>query len=415
MFFLAPTKYACRVSHSRHFDFSMKFDNQLRYGAQIIASYKGDIPLSSWLKAFFRDHPQMGSNDRKQLSSMVYHYYRLGHTLLETEVEERILAGLFLCSQAPLDVLAHFRPQWNQNITLSLDEKIIICQEAMPKFKLAEIFPWPQVLSHGVDHLSFCKSFLEQPRLFLRLRPGQESKVRDKLTKASVEFTDISPSCLSLKNASRIEGVIDLNREAVIQDLSSQQVGSFFGLPNAKGTATSVWDCCAASGGKSILAYDLDPSIRLTVTDIRPSILANLRKRFDAAAIRGYQSFAIDLSRTGLGQSRGPGFDLIIADLPCTGSGTWSRNPEGLFFFQPEAIEKYSSLQRSILAHVVPSLKKGSSMVYITCSVFNLENEGVTEFLQEEFQLLAENKACLTGYDRNADSMFVSRFSFSGQ
>ena len=57
----------------------MKFDNQLRYAVSIIEEYDGRVPLSVWLKEFFRNNKQMGSRDRKTVSEMVYGYYRLGH------------------------------------------------------------------------------------------------------------------------------------------------------------------------------------------------------------------------------------------------------------------------------------------------------------------------------------------------
>ena len=80
-----------------------------------------------------------------------------------------------------------------------------------------------------------------------------------------------------------------------MQDFSSQGVGGLL-LPVARGPLY-VWDCCAASGGKSIMLYDLDPAIRLTVSDIRESILINLRKRFNEAGIKKYQSFVIYLTK----------------------------------------------------------------------------------------------------------------------
>ena len=68
----------------------------------------------------------------------------------------------------------------------------------------------------------------------------------------------ISETCLSLPNASKIDEIIELDREAVIQDCTSQQTGEFIKpeILNRK-SKISVWDCCAGSGGKSILAFDV--------------------------------------------------------------------------------------------------------------------------------------------------------------
>jgi 16S rRNA (cytosine967-C5)-methyltransferase len=93
----------------------------------------------------------------------------------------------------------------------------------------------------------------------------------------------------------------------------------------------TLWDCCAASGGKSILAYDQFSSLKLTVSDVRASILSNLRKRFERAGIRHYASFVADITSPRFQLNKT--FDIVLCDVPCSGSGTWSRTPEQLSFF----------------------------------------------------------------------------------
>jgi 16S rRNA (cytosine967-C5)-methyltransferase len=103
-------------------------------------------------------------------------------------------------------------------------------------------------------------------------------------------------------------------------------------------------------------------------------------------------------------------FDLILADLPCTGSGTWGRTPEALYFFNQETIAKYSSLQKKIISTVIPALKKGGSLLYSTCSVFKKENEEITGFIQQNFGLQPDKVELIKGYRIKADSMFLARF-----
>jgi 16S rRNA (cytosine967-C5)-methyltransferase len=268
-----------------------------------------------------------------------------------------------------------------------------------------------------MDHEEFCNSFFIQPDLFLRVRPGKEKIVIQKLEQGGIKFKKISETCLALPTASKLDEIIDIDNEAVIQDYSSQMIGTF-----AKSeilnriSEISVWDCCAGSGGKSIMAYDINPEIDLIVSDIRESILVNLKKRFQLAGIKNYKSFVADLT-SGNSAIKNLKPKIIICDAPCTGSGTWSRTPEQLYFFNESKIENYASLQKKIVSNVIPQLQSGGSFIYITCSVFKKENEEVVEFIKQNlsagqagFHLQLKQMEVLKGYDKKADSMFVAVF-----
>ncbi|WP_315817441.1 hypothetical protein [Paraflavitalea speifideaquila] len=84
-------------------------------------------------------------------------------------------------------------------------------------------------------------------------------------------------NCIALANASKVDELIQLNKEAVIQDYSSQRVGELLKVEGWPRPGIPVWDCCAASGGKSILACDILGKIDLIVSDIRESIIVNLK------------------------------------------------------------------------------------------------------------------------------------------
>jgi 16S rRNA (cytosine967-C5)-methyltransferase len=384
----------------------MRHLSHLNTTIQLLDQYDGKEPFSHFIKNFFRQHKKFGSTDRKTISHLCYCYLRLGYALKNSSVEEKILTGLLLCSQTSSELLAHLKPAWNESIQLNVEQKLSLINYPL---LTQEIFPWKEELSVSVDHEKFSKSFLIQPDLFLRIRPGNEDIVKRKLADADIEFARLTNSCIALSNSTKIENVLEINREAVVQDYSSQQIGKFFSFTIHHSPLTS-WDCCAASGGKSIMLYDLDNSIDITVSDIRKSILVNLEKRFAEAGIKKYHSFIADLSDK---NSKLPSrkFDLIITDVPCSGSGTWGRNPEALLFFDKAEIEKYSNLQKKILDNVVPHLSENGSLVYITCSVFKKENEEMVDYIQQKFQLQLQKIELLEGYERKADSMFAAVFS----
>ncbi len=314
-------------------------------------------------------------------------------------MQERVLASLFLCSKEYNELLQLVKPQWNEGVSLSFPEK---WQIASHDFPVNTIFPWIDQLSPGIDFERFTESFFTQPDLFLRIRPGKKESVKRKLQQASIGFESLSETCLALPNTSKVDQFIEMDKEAVVQDYSSQRVGEF--LLQAR-PSERVWECCAASGGKSILAKDILGKIDLTVSDLRESILVNLKKRFASAGINTYKVFKADLS--GPGKITDPGlFDLVIADLPCTGSGTWSRTPEQLYYFDSEKIKEYAALQRKILSRVVTQMAPDGYLLYITCSVFKQENEEQVDFMKDNLQLQLLRMEILKGYDKKADTLF---------
>jgi 16S rRNA (cytosine967-C5)-methyltransferase len=390
-----------------------RFHSYLNSAAKILSLYKGNEPFALFLKKYFAQNKKFGAKDRKQINQLCYGYFRTtprspeNDNMILSGIEEEILRGLFLCSTEKNDILDQLRPGWNEIVNLSPKEKEAVLN---PRYSFSQIFPWKDELSNGIDYEKFCESFLIQPDLFLRIRPGFAQAVTKKLEDAGIRFEIISDSCFALANTTKIVSVIGLDKEAVVQDYSSQQTGRIIQLATGNGRPASfrVWDCCAGSGGKSIMLYDLNPGIHLTVSDKRESILINLRNRFDKAGIKNYQSFIADLSRHS--EMARKNFDLIIADVPCTGSGTWSRTPEQLYFFEPGAINEYAVVQKKIVLSVAGSLKPGGYFVYITCSVFKKENEEAADFIKLNTGMQLVRMELLKGFEMKADSMFIAIF-----
>jgi 16S rRNA (cytosine967-C5)-methyltransferase len=360
----------------------MKFDNQLRYAVSIIRDYDGAEPLSLWLNNFFRLNRQMGSHDRKTLSSMVYGYYRFGRMTFDS-VEKRILAALTTMQSAP-EVIDYFGVE---NVSAEPDN----------------IFPWKELLSDGIDPDRYAKSFLIQPKLFLRVRPGRHATVFEKLTTAGIPYERTDDDCIALGNRTKIEDILTINKDVVVQDKSSQETGGLIRGLSAK----VVWDCCAASGGKSIMAFDLLNAPELFVSDVRASILQNCRQRFLEAGIKIYSSFVSDLATNKAAfPEKLP--DLIIADVPCTGSGTWGRTPEQLYFFREERIQHYNDLQQRIIDTLLTYNPGRAPILYITCSVFKKENEDMVEYIITHSTFGCDKMNVINGYDSGADTMFAA-------
>ena len=328
----------------------------------IIQAYDGSVPLAAWLKEYFRQHKKMGSRDRKAISHLCYCFYRLGGCFSHVPISERIIIGLFLCATEPNELMEGLRPVWNPHMHLTAHQKLALVDAPDEWWTL---FPERSEVSDAIQYEAFALSHWLQPLLYLRLRPGREEVAAQKLHAASLSYERISSHCIGLPNNTNVERLIELNEEAVVQDQSSQEVLQTL-IKQPLPQKFRLWDCCAASGGKSILAYDLFPGVHITATDVRTSILHNLRNRFAQAGIHNYESFVWDSSPKPLDKK----FDVVLCDAPCSGSGTWGRTPEGLHFFTEQKLIHYQQLQQRIAVNAAQSVKSGGYFVYITCSVY---------------------------------------------
>lgn len=380
----------------------------LNTAEEILKIYTGEEPFHYFIKKYFSNHKKFGSRDRKYITHLCYCFFRLGGSLQNIPVSEKLLPALYLCSPSKNSLLEKINVGWNEEAGNHLPVKLAKVKEHYGLLE-EEIFPFRDQLSDEIDQHKFSQSFLIQPDTYLRIRPGKKEAVMQKLNDAAIPFQLINEHCLAVEPATKLEDVLELNKDAVVQDRSSQNVLQVLlnYLRNEK--IKSAWDCCAASGGKSILLKDYFPDVALTVSDIRETILTNLRKRFAQAGIKNYKSFVADLSVASL--NPGSKFQLIICDAPCTGSGTWSRTPEQLYFFQERKIEEYAVLQKKIVANAVNHCAPAGLFLYITCSVFKKENEEVVSFIEDKLSLRLIGFEYLKGYEQKADTLFTALFT----
>jgi 16S rRNA (cytosine967-C5)-methyltransferase len=378
-----------------------RWENYIASAEKIIVHYDGSLPLHHFLKGFFKQHPYMGSRDRRQISQLVYQYYRSGQLWKEEKnIAERILLGTFLCEKEGSELLLFFRPDLHEKGALPLEEKLAF----LGVTDVTTAFPFTGELSPAIDSAAFSRSFFIQPDLFIRTRHNKQAAILRLLENAGIPHEAIGADTIALPNSTKTDAVITDKTWYEIQDASSQKAGALF-TPKA---GEQWWDSCAASGGKSILLLDKQPGVKLLVSDVRNSIIQNLHQRFKEAGIRQYESIVMDLTAPVTASAlKDRQFDHIILDAPCSGSGTWGRTPESLSFFTAKQITEYQQLQQKIAANVVQLLKPGGTLIYITCSVFSKENEEVVAFLEAGSGLKKVEGGVIAGYEQRADCMFA--------
>jgi len=378
----------------------------LQHSHHIIDSYQGQEPLANFLKAFFKLHSKLGSRDRKIISDIVYSYYRCAKSFEETtlEKEEIIRISYGLCGKFQTWA-QKFIPHYFEVDGLTFEQKLQILKDKNIPFNVNINLDKSISFSKGITKEQWLFSMYTQPLVFLRLMGNNKPQILNKLKAKGIEYQTINKTCVALQPSTKL-GEILWESEYNIQDISSQSTSEYFNFsPNA-----SVWDCCAGAGGKSLLIQELNPKIKLSVSDKRESVLENLLERFQVYQFNRPTFFQLELDKTPLDISElgDVTFDAIVCDAPCSGSGTWSRTPENFFFFQPEKLAEFSATQFSIASNALPFLKKGGSFIYITCSVFEIENESVVQKLIAQHALTLKHQVLINGIENRADSLFVA-------
>lgn len=177
-------------------------------------------------------------------------------------------------------------------------------------------------------------------------------------------------------SAAYLEGLVEL------QDASSQAVVDRLPLP-AEGR---VLDYCAGGGGKS-LAMAARTGAAIFAHDAEPRRMRDLPTR----AARAGAAVTL-LSATEL--DRAAPFDLILCDAPCSGSGSWRRDPQGKWALTPERLAELTEIQDTILDAAAPRVIQGGALAYVTCSVLARENAArIRDFLQRTGEWREESRA----------------------
>jgi 16S rRNA (cytosine967-C5)-methyltransferase len=164
-----------------------------------------------------------------------------------------------------------------------------------------------------------------------------------------------------------------------VQDEGSQLAA----LLAAPDPGMQVVDLCAGAGGKTLaFAALMDNRGQIFATDSDKRRLAPIFERLTRAGARNVQVRAPKGKQDEPVADLSGRADLVLVDAPCTGTGTWRRNPDAKWRVRPNSLEDRVAEQAAVLDRAAPLVKKGGRLAYITCSVLPGENEGaISAFL----------------------------------
>jgi 16S rRNA (cytosine967-C5)-methyltransferase len=193
-----------------------------------------------------------------------------------------------------------------------------------------------------------------------------------------------------------IKGMIE------VQDEGSQLAA----LLSAAKPGEQVIDLCAGAGGKTLaLAAQMQGKGRLIATDHDKRQLAPIHERLSRAGVHNCDVRTPKGEDDALADIRASA-DLVLIDAPCTGTGTWRRNPDAKWRMRPGALEVRLKDQAEVLDHAAQLVKPGGRIAYVTCSVLVAENGGqIRAFLarQPDFEVVPPSQTMTVLWDKAED------------
>ncbi len=251
---------------------------------------------------------------------------------------------------------------------------------------------WTQ--AYGIHSaLRICHHNQSVPVTAIRLR---RHEAEDQLRAEGIE---LAPGAL-LASARRVQRG-DITRTAafraglcVVQDEASQLVAALVGH------GTQILDCCAAPGGKTAAIADHNPNAGIAAVELHPHrarLLRKLLRAHDPISEAGGRNISV-LAADARNLPFATEFDRVLADVPCSGTGTLSRNPEIKWRLKPEDLADLQVRQLAILRSAIAQVASGGRLIYSTCSLEKEENEDVIERALEGSSLRVVD--CRTELDR---------------
>jgi 16S rRNA (cytosine967-C5)-methyltransferase len=358
---------------------------------------EGHGPADQIASSYFRARRYIGSSDRRAISLHLWGLLRRRARLdwwlvgkhAPTDARRRVIADLVLDGQKPLEELGElFTGKEHAPEKLSGDERTLVGSLAGQKLVHRGMAPWvkaefPEWMTPSLEALfgpaleTEMTALLEPAPVDLRVNTLKATRDQARAALAAdglqAEPTPLSPVGLRLPARTQLttqtvfrEGLVE------VQDEGSQLAALLLGAKPGE----AVVDYCAGAGGKTlVLAAAMQNKGRLAALDVD-------KRRSDRAAERLRRAGVFNTTRHVLAaegdpwvKRRATTIDRVLVDAPCTGTGTWRRNPDARWRLDPSDLARLVGRQAAILAAAARLVKKGGRLVYVTCSLLAEENE----------------------------------------
>ena len=323
----------------------------LSHAARVLDAVGRDFPADAALRRYLQDARKLGPREKRLVSRAVFAFFRWLQWLEpKASLQKQIEQAVALQERFNAD---------DKSVKLET-----LAARAVPTW-LAEEMDVPG---------EFLRQLQREPVLWLRARPGGAAKLARELG-AGGQDAEVSARA---PDAVRYGGTQDLfltpafhEGKFEIQDLASQLVGHAC----APAPGETWWDACAGEGGKLLHLADLMGNKGVIwATDRNERRLQVLKRRAARAQLFNYRTALWDGSAKLPTKTK---FDGILVDAPCSGVGTWQRNPHARWTARVEDVRELAEMQRALLEHVVGSLKPGGRLVYSVCTLTRGETSAV--------------------------------------
>ncbi len=349
----------------------MKHNFREHHLFQILSQYESQsLPLDLFLRNYFRQHTAVGSKDRKFIAEAVYGMIRWRGLL------DHLCDKPFTWEKR-LERYVGFDP-----LTLQADQTIP--QHVRVSFPRALFDLLCQSLGEE-KAIAFCLASNTAAPTTVRvntLKCSREALLQKWGDQVSVAPTEHSAWGITFKQKVNFFALPEFKEGCFeVQDEASQLVANL--LPVQPGNL--ILDYCAGAGGKALaIAPKMQHKGQLYLHDIRHHALLEAKKRLKRAGVQNAQLLPFDAEHKHALKHK---MDSVMIDAPCSGTGTYRRNPDMKWKFSTDSLANLVLEQQQIFAEGLAYLKSGGHILYATCSVLPQENERQAAFFEQKYSL----------------------------